>query len=642
MEPETYLLIASLIVITLDIANRLKPERFRELGKDYGHYLFPLSLLTFFIYYLRFIIAFAVDDFSIVQVYSYSSTGLSAVSKIFASWGGSGGSLLLLTLLIGVVTLLHWIRSGSATKNSITIMKIFLVFFILLTTFKDPMQRLMNPATEGMGLNPQLQTIWMISHPPIVFTGYALLLLVFALMLAKMNGEEVNEKIIGTYVSASWLFFTIGIATGGIWAYEVLGWGGYWAWDPVETTSLLPWLGLTAYIHLSSKTAGGGMLREVTLLTSFDSLIFLSALTRGGLTNSVHAYALSPAGPVLLLFALAVTIYFILLARRQNKPIFKLEGERKICQISTFASLIAFAGIFIVCLLGVIYPILQGLFTGSGTPTDPSYYTTWTYPFVLLFALSLLGCGSNKIGVRVYAMVVVGLLAAGVVAVVLRYPTGNAMANLGLPTLIGGLFATVYNIANSLRVPRSFSITGRKVVHLGVILILLGVFISSTSQQTKIYSFTQSSSISGDNTLTIKLVDTHVSMSTSWVYVDELESTAPEYTEIIADTLTTYRTGQYAGTLAARLYINYGYVAQPMIIITGYGDVYLHIDPSGSTYETLVNAYTGQTVQPANLYVVGEQVPLVYLIWVGVAMMIFGAMISLINQKNIQSKIHYN
>ncbi len=234
-------------------------------------------------------------------------------------------------------------------------MRIFFAFFATTVLFRNPFSRLPSVLPEGYGLNPQLQTPWMISHPPIVFTAYTFLILTFALILGKISGEQVNTRLLKITSIASWALFTIGIATGGLWAYQVLGWGGYWSWDPVETASLLPWLGLTMYLHLSGRGSNNGLLGEVAVLAAFDGVIFLSALTRGGILNSVHAYAFSPAGPVLLIFALGYTLYFALLAK--GKRILPSQKIEDIISISNRLGVVALAGMYFVCLLGVSYPI---------------------------------------------------------------------------------------------------------------------------------------------------------------------------------------------------------------------------------------------------------------------------------------------
>ena len=166
--------------------------------------------------------------------------------------------------------------------------------FIIVCLLANPFERFSITPVEGMGLNPELQSIWMAIHPPIVFVAYAFVVLAFASTIAsiKTNKEIDTSRLFKASTYMAWLLLTVGIALGGAWAYAVLGWGGYWSWDPVETASLLPWLFLVAYFIVKAISKNKTSLaRELMIMITFASLVFLSALTRGGLTQSVHSYA---------------------------------------------------------------------------------------------------------------------------------------------------------------------------------------------------------------------------------------------------------------------------------------------------------------------------------------------------------------
>jgi len=354
---------------------------------------FYVSVVAFFVIigtYLLFVQHFLVDDFSIVEVYSHSSSSLPFVSKVYAAWAGGGGSLLLLTLCLGVVYFGFRVWADREPEEfqifSGRVMGIITAFFLLMCIFKNPFATFEIAPQEGGGLNPALQTPWMAVHPPIVFIAYAFLALAFVLVLAGMRtGKQTEEKLLKLSTRLSWLFFTIGIALGGLWAYEVLGWGGYWSWDPIETSSLLPWFALTVFFHFDRiQGTRRALSREFMILLAFDDLIFLSALTRGVLLMSVHAYAFSPAGPVLLLFALGVTLYFFYLQRKTGKNLFQLNYDKTSTEaVSTFLGVLATLAVFIVCFVGVAAPLVHSPFTTEPFTPSTGFYNIGTLPFVL-------------------------------------------------------------------------------------------------------------------------------------------------------------------------------------------------------------------------------------------------------------------
>jgi len=170
---------------------------------------------------------------------------------------------------------------------------------------------------DGLGLNPLLATIWNVIHPPIIFIAYALILVPFAVKLAgfTIRSEERNQDpipVVNTYVRLTtvlaWLMLSAGIAIGGYWAYIVLGWGGYWAWDPVETTSLVPWLLLTAYYHAKPIFRKNDVLRDSFLVLAYITVIFATWTTRSGIISSVHGFGVSIVSSTML-----VTLLFTLI-----------------------------------------------------------------------------------------------------------------------------------------------------------------------------------------------------------------------------------------------------------------------------------------------------------------------------------------
>lgn len=247
MEYETFFLISAVLLLLIDLFTLVNIKRNRKPRARYGFYAAAFSFGLVLMSYLLLLRAFLGNNFSFVQVYSYSSSNLPLLSKVYASWGGAGGSMLFLTFLLSIFYLalraLTHRRNESLYFAASKVFNVVLIIFIAVCLLRNPFERFAVAPFEGKGLNPQLQTFWMAIHPPIVFSAYAFVVLTYALTLASMetNRELDNSRTFKGSTYMAWLLLTLGIGLGGVWAYEVLGWGGYWAWDPVETASLLPW-----------------------------------------------------------------------------------------------------------------------------------------------------------------------------------------------------------------------------------------------------------------------------------------------------------------------------------------------------------------------------------------------------------------
>lgn len=255
METEELFLVFSALMLFFDLILLSRAKQGEKSKLEYGFYAATLACALIATSYLMLVQAFLNNDFSLIEVYSYSSSGLPVGSKIYATWGGASSSMLFLTFFIGVSYFVYRFRTYEKGRTTdVAAYKIFnllLIFFVFLILMNSPFQRLSTAPMEGAGLNPLLQTFWMFAHPPVVFAGYVFIIFAFVLTLTNMSFKErSNSRLLKLLLQAAWLTTTLGIAIGGLWAYEVLGWGGYWGWDPVETASLLPWLALTAYFHL--------------------------------------------------------------------------------------------------------------------------------------------------------------------------------------------------------------------------------------------------------------------------------------------------------------------------------------------------------------------------------------------------------
>ncbi len=613
MEYEIFLLLAAILLIFLDIAvfsrTKFSSNRLNYAGFIAAAFAFLLILSS----YLLLLIAFVNNDFSFVGVYSFSSSNLSLLSKIYASWAGAGGSMLLLTIILSTFYFGLKIASLKNTEKFKTltcqVMGFVVIVFTLVCLLRNPFERLPVAAVEGFGLNPQLQSVWMAIHPPIVFSAYAFVVLAFALTIAslKTNKDIDTSKLFKVSTYASWMLLTVGIALGGVWAYEVLGWGGYWAWDPVETASLLPWLILTGYFIVKSITKNLSLTRETLIMLTFASLVFLSALTRGGLTQSVHSYAASAIGPIMLLFAVGMMGYFFYLAKSKRKSFFKLTVDRKsLTSRSSFVGFWALIFISIVCLVGLAVPDFA--------------YSYWTYPFVLLFVISLVGFSLNdKMHyARQFIIVTVGLV-AGVIFTLLGFASVNVLVTLTVPLMVITLGALFYKLATSIR---RRTLLWQYLFGIAVVVLLLGVFVSSGAKTSTTLQNVNVNSPVHASDLTVTLSDLHVSNSTTRVYNTQVEGVFPEYSIVTADVSVQGSGLNYNGNLQAAFYPNYGLVINPLIISTITGDIYIHFEYTDSLYNSLTQNLIGQSVLPDNLALTIQNNPLIYLVWAGVILML--------------------
>jgi len=353
--------------------------------------LVTLSSLCLFALLLR-------RDFSTAYVFQHVSTTLPTLYTLSAFWAGQEGSLLLWLWLLTLLTLafMRQERSWDDRLWSCALAVIALAqaaFALLLVTASNPFVRLPTAPAEGRGLNPLLQNPGMIYHPPTLFLGYAGYTIPFALTIAslftgRMEGQW--RRGMRSWSLLAWLALGMGILMGAQWSYTELGWGGYWAWDPVENASLIPWLTGTALIH----TLWMGERRWATLLTilTFLMCLFATFVTRGGIILSeLHGFA-QPARPVtfwlLSLMALALMVPLWLLSRRWGK----LGGRAQALGGWSLLTLWLLCGMAGVVLLGTVFPTLSRLLLGRQIALDRSFYDHTFGPLAAMLLATLGGC----------------------------------------------------------------------------------------------------------------------------------------------------------------------------------------------------------------------------------------------------------
>jgi len=465
----------------------------------YSHYIKTFSLFAASIYLLY---ALVTHKFQYYYVYAHTSTDLPLEYLISAFWAGQEGTFLLWALLAAFLGLAI-IKWEDFYEEPVMIFllagQIFLVFFMVVYS---PFRLMEGVPVEGFGLNPLLKDPWMVIHPPIIFVGYAALLLPYAFALGGLWKRDYQGWAARAlpWTVFGWLFLGAGIIIGGYWAYKVLGWGGYWGWDPVENASLVPWLTCTALLHgiIVQKARGVNARSNIFFaIITYVLIIYATFITRSGILSdfSVHSFTeigLTPYIMAFMLFFLVVgMVLFLVRFREIPAPSLDEEWYSKVSTFSYTVLLLSFSSIMII--LGTSSPILTGIW-GEPATVDPSFYNVSNAPLVVLLALVLAVCPlvkwkgegpDNKELVNnikiTFAFAVTGLVIALVMGV---------YSPLKLVFIGSSLLALASNgilFIKTLR--RGIKNTGGFLAHVGLALMFIGILTSSTLDSSEIVSF---------------------------------------------------------------------------------------------------------------------------------------------------------
>lgn len=341
--------------------------------------------------------AFVTRDFSVEYVYAYSSRDLPMFYTISAFWGGQKGSLLLWELLLSVfgsiVLLQNRHKNRQLMPYVISTIMVINTFFIGLMIFEsNPFERLPSIPGDGRGLNPLLQNPGMIFHPPLLYLGYVGFTIPFAFAIGSLMCKELSDTWIKTtrgWTISAWFFLSLGNLSGAWWAYRVLGWGGYWAWDPVENASFMPWLVGTAYLHSVMIQEKKDMLKVwnmFLIVLTFILTIFGTFITRSGLIKSVHAFDETTIGWYFLWF-LCITILFSAILILDRLPMLKSKNELDsfISRESSFLfNNLILVGIAFATFWGTIFPVISETIRGVKITVGSPFYNQVNLPFGLL------------------------------------------------------------------------------------------------------------------------------------------------------------------------------------------------------------------------------------------------------------------
>ena len=347
--------------------------------------------------------AFVSDDFSVDYVARHSNSLLPWQYKISATWGGHEGSLLLWVLI-----LVGWMAAVARKSNHLppelvarvlAVMGMVTVGFLLFTVLtSNPFSRLLPfSPPDGADLNPLLQDVGLIVHPPMLYMGYVGFAVAFAFAIAALLGGHLDSawaRWVRPWTTVAWLFLTLGIALGSWWAYYELGWGGWWFWDPVENASLMPWLVGTALIHSLAVTEKRGLFKSWTLLLAictFSLSLLGTFLVRSGVLTSVHAFANDPERGVFILFYLMVvvgaslTLFALRAPGVDNRIQFAALSRETLLLVNNILLTASAATV----LLGTLFPLLLESLDLGMISVGPPYFNAMFVPMTLLLAFAL-------------------------------------------------------------------------------------------------------------------------------------------------------------------------------------------------------------------------------------------------------------
>ena len=343
------------------------------------------------------------NDFSVEYVWRVTSTEMPAYLKVTALWGGQAGSLLFWNLLLAGFTtaamLRKWDDQRALMPYAILVGSITQIFFLGLVAFVE------NPFTpsavippEGQGLNPLLRHPGMIIHPPMLYLGFTGFTIPYTFAMAALIKGRLDDGWIRTtrrWTLVAWLFLSLGLILGGRWAYDVLGWGGYWAWDPVENASFMPWLAGTAFLHsvmIQEKRNMFKVWNIVLVVLTYLLVVYGTFIVRSGVISSVHSFAQSAVGPLFFGFLgimIVFSVYWLL--RRHDQLATANHLQSFLSREAAFLlNNFVFMGVLFATFWGTNYPIISELFTGEKLTVGPPFYNKVNGP---LFAALLLLMG---------------------------------------------------------------------------------------------------------------------------------------------------------------------------------------------------------------------------------------------------------
>ncbi|RTR36592.1 heme lyase CcmF/NrfE family subunit [Shewanella canadensis] len=465
-------------------------------------YAWPLSYGMFFFIFLSVVVlgySFAIDDFSVAYVAHHSNSELPIFFKIAAVWGGHEGSLLFWVFALSCwAAAVAFFSKGLEEVFTARVLAVLAMITIGFTLFmvltSSPFERLFPVPMEGRDLNPMLQDVGLIFHPPMLYLGYVGFAVSFAFAIAALMGGSLDSawaRWSRPWTLAAWIFLTGGISLGSWWAYYELGWGGWWFWDPVENASFMPWLIGTALLHSVIVTEKRAAFRNWTVLLSifaFSLSLLGTFIVRSGVLTSVHSFAADPSRGmfILLLLGLAVggslTLFAFRASEMKSPARFELKSKETMLLVCNILLTVACGTV----LLGTLYPLLIDALNMGKISVGPPYFNAVFVPIVLVLFV-FMGIGPNirwkksKPGELKAKLLVPAIIAtvAGVAAPFLADGQFNIWVMMGVGTATW-VTASTFRAALDITKDKdgSFSLARMGRSQLGMIIAHLGIAVS--------------------------------------------------------------------------------------------------------------------------------------------------------------------
>ncbi len=581
------------------------------------------------------IASFLTHDFGVNYVAEHSSLSMPWYFTTAAFYGGQEGSLLYWALVLSLFSAIFVLTSKRAPAALVpyilaTLMSIMSFFVLVLTMVSNPFIRSATPPPNGSGLNPLLMDPGMLIHPPVLLMGYMSFALPFAFAIAALvTGQLSSEwlRSIRRWTLASWTLQSAGLLLGGWWAYHVLGWGGYWSWDPVENAALLPWLTATAFLHSTLVQERRGMLKVWNLflvIASFTLSIFGTFEVRSGVISSVHSFAYSSIGNYFLTF-LIVVIFFSTGLFFFRLP--KLRAEQE------FDSVVSREGVFLLnnlllvgiafaTLWGTLFPLISAALEQQTMTVGAPFYERVIAPLMAVLILAM-GVGPLLAWRRtsptsLWRNLCVPALFAALCALILPLVgITDVGVNVGFSVCVFTAAAILYELWRGARVrhrhgeayPLALYMLfnryrqryGGYLVHLGLVMLAIGVIGSHTFQQQRDITLKAGQQMTIDN---YRLL-----------YFGNLAATEPDKTTVISQ-LQIWHAGHLQGYIypGRTIYTSFSNQPASQISITTFGltDVYVFLADWTAASQATIQVFIN---------------PLVPLVWYGGLLMVLGGMI---------------
>ncbi len=607
---------------------------------------------------LSIIYLLVIGRYEVEYVAEVTSNSMPLYLRITALWGGQAGSLVFWTWLMAAfasaVTLRKWDRDREFLPWVVVVSLVTLAFFLVMIIFFEnpfarlwqvplgqPVKAMLQPEgsvplvmPDGRGLNPLLRHPGMIIHPPMLYLGFVSFVIPFAFAIAALVTGRTDDRwirITRRWTLVAWLFLSLGLILGGRWAYDVLGWGGYWGWDPVEIAAFMPWLTGTAFLHSVMIQEKRGMLKHwnmVLIILTYALVIFGTFLTRSGVLSSVHAFAQSAIGPLFFAFiGLTFITSLTLLLNRWNE----LKSEAVMTSMLSREALfllnnLLFIGILVVCFWGVIFPLISELTTGQNVTVGPPFYERATGPLfaglLLLMGIAPLAAWrhstANTLGRAIWKPGLFSLLVLAIailggvrqVAALIGFWLSAFVASVTLYEFWRGALARHQKSGESLPLAlwrlagRNRRRYGGYVIHLGVVLMAIGIIGIEIFQTETQGTIAQGERISlGNYSITFESLATF---------------DTPDGRNVARSVVSVYKDNQFVGELYPRR--DYYYESQQPMTIPGVRSTW-----EDDFYVLLVD---WQPVSTAGATFKVYHNPLVNWLWLGGFVFILGTLLA--------------